>query len=383
MRTGVLHIITRLEPGGAQRNTLYTVENLDRKRFTAALAWGPGDPLDTVARRLKNVRLFEITKLQRPISLQADFQSLSQLREAIRQFRPSIVHTHSSKAGILGRLAAKLEGTPIVVHSIHGYGFTPLQSPPMRALFFLVEKIAARWTDHFIAVSRNNISLGIETGLFDRSKVSLIRSGIALKDFNNAGRDPLALRREFGISDHAPLIVQIGNFKAQKAPLDFIRSARGIASEYTSARFVMVGEGPLRSEAEQLAADLGLADTMTFCGWRDDIPNLLAAATVSVLTSRHEGLPRSVVESFASGVPVVATRVDGTSEVVQNGVNGFLAEAGEICDIVEKVCTILANPKLRQRMAAAALLRLEEFDIDLMVRQQEDLYAWLLGPMNS
>jgi len=252
----------------------------------------------------------------------------------------------------------------------------------MRALFFLMEKIAARWTDHFIAVSRSNLLLGVETGLFDASEVSLIRSGIPLRDFTKPADVSHILRREFSIPKEAPLIVQIGNFKAQKAPLDFIHIAHGIALRYPAARFIMVGEGPLKARAKLLAADLGLGDVMTFCGWRDDIPNLLATTTVSVLSSRHEGLPRSVVESLASGVPVVATRVDGTAEVVRHGVNGFLAEAGQIADMVKEVCAILADPKLRQRMAAAAPLGLEEFDIDLMVRQQEDLYTCLLGRMN-
>jgi len=137
----------------------------------------------------------------------------------------------------------------------------------------------------------------------------------------------------------------------------------------------------LKAETEKLARSLGVAETMTFCGWWDDIPGLLAATDVSVLTSRHEGLPCSVVESLAAGVPVVATAVDGTVEVVRPGINGFLAPAGDIPGLADHVCAILENPELNRRLAAAAPDHLEDFDVSVMVRQQEDLYR-CIGPMS-
>jgi len=176
----------------------------------------------------------------------------------------------------------------------------------------------------------------------------------------------------------SPLVAQIGNFKAQKAPLDFVRVAAAVRKKIPEAWFVMVGDGPLRGRAEELARSLGVADRMIFCGWWDDIPGLLAATTVSVLTSRHEGLPCSVVESLAAGVPVVATAVDGTVEVVRSGGNGFLAPAGDVRALAAGVCTIVADAETRERFSTAASVGLEDFDHDLMVRRQEELYGALV-----
>ena len=258
----------------------------------------------------------------------------------------------------------------------------PLQPAPIRALYLLVERLAARWTDHFIAVSKQNLERGLELGLYEPNRVSLIRSGIELGRFGEQC-DTAAVRQRLGVPEDVPLVTQVGNFKPQKAPLDFVRMAAEVATTVPDARFVMVGEGRMRPRAEELARRLGLADRIVFCGWWDDIPGLLAATQVSVLCSRHEGLPRAVVESLAAGVPVVATAVNGTPEVVRDGVNGFLVPAGDVSGLTGRVLTLLSNSELRERMAAAAPTGLDEYDIDEMVRQQEDLYRCLLGRNRS
>ncbi len=378
----VLHIITRLEPGGAQRNTLYTVSHLDRGRFETGLAWGPGDELDDRAEEVADLWRLPIVELVRPVAPNRDFRALSRLRVAIRAFGAQVVHTHSSKAGIVGRLAARMERVPVVIHSIHGFGFTPLQPLPVRALFFVAEKIAARWTDHFIAVSERDLARGVALGLFGRDRVTLIRSGVELGRIRMGG-DAAAVRQRLGIPEAAPVVTQIGNFKPQKAPLDFVRMAAEVAMHVPLAHFVMVGEGLLRPQAEALARRLGIDHKVTFCGWWEDVPGLLAASRVSVMSSRHEGLPRAVVESLAAGVPVVATAVDGTPEVVRDGVNGFLVEAADVAGLARGVVGLLTDRELHERMASAARNGLEEFDIDLMVRQQEDLYRWLLSRSRS
>jgi glycosyltransferase involved in cell wall biosynthesis len=378
----VLHVITRLEPGGAQRNTLYTVSHLDRGRFEAGLAWGPGDELDDGAEAVADLWRQPIVELVRPVAPARDLRALSRLRAAVRSFGAQIVHTHSSKAGIVGRLAARMERVPVVIHSIHGFGFTPLQPLPLRALFFAAEKIASRWTDHFVAVSARDLERGVELGLFGRDRVRLIRSGVELERFRRGG-DAGAVRQRLGIPAQAPVVTQIGNFKPQKAPLDFVRMAAEVATPVPSARFVMVGEGSLRPRAEALARRLGVGEKIVFCGWWDDVPALLSASRVSVMSSRHEGLPRAVVESLAAGVPVAATAVDGTPEVVRDGINGFLVEAGDVAGLANAVVALLTDDELHDRMASAAPHGLEEFDIDLMVRQQEDLYRWLLSRNRS
>jgi len=378
----VLHIITRLEPGGAQHNTLYTVGHLDREAYSPSLAWGPGDPLDEMAGEILDLRLEPVPELVRPVSPSLDLAALRRLTAVVKDIRPHVVHTHSSKAGVLGRVAARIGRVPVVVHSIHGFGFTPLQSASVRGLFLTVEKVMARLTDHFIAVSQRNLEFGVRLGLFEPDRVSLIRSGIQLDRFRGV-TDGEQARRRLGVADDEVLVVQVGNFKAQKAPLDFVRMAARVARRAPNARFVMVGDGVLRPAAEELAADLGVADRVIFCGWWDDVPGLLAASRVSVLSSRHEGLPRAAVESLAAGVPVVATAVDGTPEVVQDGVNGILVEAGNVPALAAGVEKLLGRDELWRRMSEAAPRGLEDFDIDHMVRQQEDLYQWLLGRSRS
>jgi glycosyltransferase involved in cell wall biosynthesis len=378
----VLYVITRLELGGAQRVVLYTADNLDAEDFEAGLAWGPGDVLDGEARRLAGVERFEIADLVRPVAPLRDLKALFGLRRVIRGFRPQVVHTHSSKAGILGRLAARLERVPVVVHTVHGFGFTPLQSRTKHAVFFRAEKTAARWTDHFIAVSELNLDRGLELGLWRRDEASVIRAGVALDRFRSAGGGG-RVRERLGIPADAPVVTQIGNFKPQKAPLDFVRAAATIKKRVPEAFFVMVGEGPLRPSAEALASELGISKRVVFCGWWDDVPGLLAATTVSVLSSRHEGLPCSVVESLAAGVPMVATAVDGTPEVIKPGVNGELVPPGDPAVLADAVASILTDDELRESLSAVAGDGLDSFDRNHMVLEHEELYRWLVGRTRS
>ncbi len=377
----VLHVITRLELGGAQRNTLYTVGHLDREAFAPALAWGPGDLLDGEAEALDRVALHPVPELVRPVRPLEDLRAVRALQRVIRAEGPHIVHTHSSKAGILGRLAARREGVPVVVHSVHGFGFTPLQPAPVRALFLGLERLASRWTHHFIAVSRANLRRGVELGLFGEERCTVIRSGIALERYREAGGGA-ELREALGVPREALLVTQVGNFKPQKAPLDFVRMAAAVARRVPAARFLMVGDGPLRGEVEALAARLGIADRLLLPGWQEDVPAVLAATDVAVLTSRHEGLPRAVVEAVAAGVPVVASAVDGTPEVLEDGVNGFLVAPGDVEGFADRVVRLLEDGGLRGRLASAER-DLAEFDIDGMVRRQEELYRWLVSRSRS
>jgi glycosyltransferase involved in cell wall biosynthesis len=380
-RIRVFLAITRLELGGAQRIVLYTAKQLARATFDVALAWGPGDRLDDEAAAISDLERFPVPTLVRSVAPITDLRALVSLRAAVRLFQPHVVHTHSSKAGILGRLAARLEGVP-AVHTVHGFGFTPLQAAPTRWLFRVAETTMARFTDHFVTVSEIDRRRGIEIGLFPPDKVTVIRAGIDLDRFRAAsGGD--AVRQRLGVPVGPPMVTQVGNFKPQKAPLDFVRVAATVREQHPDAWFVMVGDGPLRAPAEKLARELGVADRLIFTGWWDDVPGLLAATAVSVLTSRHEGLPCSVVESLAAGVPVVATAVDGTVEVVRSGDNGLLAPAGDITRLAQSIDRLLADPDLRGRMAAAAREGLEGFDRDLMVRQQEDLYRWMCSHSRS
>ena len=224
-------MITRLELGGAQRVVLHTARQLDRRRFDVALAWGRGDILDDEADAIADLESIQIPTLVRAVAPVSDLRAVRDLRRAIRSFRPDVIHTHSSKAGILGRLAAKLERVPAVVHTVHGFGFTPLQPLPMRYAFRTAEKVLARWTDHFVTVSEADRRRGVELGLFSAERATVIRAGIDLEAFRRAAGGTAA-RKQLGIPPGVPVITQVGNFKPQKAPLDFVRVAATVAESF-------------------------------------------------------------------------------------------------------------------------------------------------------
>ena len=372
----VLHVITMLELGGAQRNTLDTVAALDRRRFAPGLACADVGELLPEARRLSDTEVFELRHLRREVRPWADVRAYLELGRAIRTFRPDIVHTHSSKAGILGRLAARRERVPVVIHSVHGFGFGPHQTLPVRWAFHSAERMAAPWTTAFITVSRRNLEDGARLGLFPAESARVIRSGIDLARFRaHCGGD--GVRAELGIPAGVPVVVQVACFKAQKAPERFIDLAAGLAGRFPEAHFVLVGDGALRGRLERKRRDAGLEGRLHLPGWRRDVPAVLDAATVVTLTSRFEGLPRALVEALVAGVPVVAMAVDGVPEVVRDGENGFLVKEGDGEGLGARVAAILADEGLRTRLAAAAASGLDEFERSAMVRQQEELYREL------
>jgi glycosyltransferase involved in cell wall biosynthesis len=379
----VCHVITQLELGGAQENTLYTVAHL-RPPFHARLLCGPGGILDDEARRLDGVAVAFVPSLVRPIRPWRDLDALLRLVRLLRRDRPLIVHTHSSKAGILGRIAARLAGVPVVVHSIHGFGFHDAQPAPLRAALVAAERAAARLTTHFIAVSRANLERGKALGIIRPGQASLIRSGVRVAAFEAAARRAAAggrarLRRDLGVPEEAPLVGMVACLKPQKAPLDFVEVAARVAAGEPGARFVIAGDGELRPAVEARARALGLADRLRLLGWHRDIPGLMAALDVLVLTSLWEGLPRVLPEAIATGVPIVATGVDGTADILADGETGLVCRPRDVAGLAARVMRLLRSPEEGRRLAERARRVLPEFDIDAMVRAQEELYEGLLG----
>lgn len=377
-RLRVLHAITMLELGGAQRNTLDTVAGLDRSRFEVGLVCADRGELFAEAVSLRDVALFPLPHLRREVRPDDDLRAFFELCAAIRTFRPDLVHTHSSKAGILGRAAARRQRVPLVVHSIHGWAFGHHQTAPVRWAFLTAERMASGWTTHFVAVSRNNVEEGVRRGILDRGRASVIRSGIDLAAFR-AGQGGESVRTELGIPPSAPLVVQVACFKPQKAPERFVELAARVHARLPEARFLLVGDGDLRSSLERARAAAGLNGQLLLPGWRRDVPAVLAAATVVTLTSRFEGLPRVLVEARAAGVPVVAMDVDGVPEVIEDGTNGFLVPEGNTAALAARVLELLGDAALRRRLVEAGRRGLEEWDREEMVRRQERLYLELAG----
>jgi glycosyltransferase involved in cell wall biosynthesis len=377
-RWRICHIITMLELGGAQRNTLYTVAHLDRGRFAPSLIAGKGGQLDGEASGLQDVDVQFAASLVREIRPVSDARALVELARLLRRGAPDVVHTHSSKAGVLGRWAAHLAGVPVIIHSIHGFGFGAGAGRIGRSVLVAAERAASPITTHFIAVSQANAELGRRLGLFTKDRVSVIRSGIELGRFMDPHAAPGRLRREIGAGPDDPIAGMIACFKPQKAPEDFIAAAAIAARRLPGARFVLVGDGELRPRVEEEIRRHGLGGRVHLLGWRHDIPGILRDLDVLVLTSRWEGLPRVLPEAMACGVPVVATRVDGSPEAVRDGASGFLCEPGDIDGIASRMAGLLADRTKARQMGLTGQGLVGEWDIDEMVRRQEALYTRLL-----
>jgi len=377
----VCHIITSLELGGAQQNTLFTLSHLDASQFRAVLITGEPGMLDEEAKALDGVEFYQVPSLVRPIRPWQDLRALVAITRLLRELKPAIVHTHSSKAGILGRLAAWYAGVPIIIHTIHGFGFTRYQHPLLRHLLLSVERIVARFTTRFFAVSEANCQQGVALGLFPAGRCTVIRSGVDLAAFRQTCVNVAAKKEDLGLEPTKPVVGMIAPFKPQKAPMDFVRVADLVHHARPDVQFLLVGDGELRGAVEAERAERGISAVLRLTGWRRDIPEIMRCLDVFVLTSLWEGLPRVYLEALASGVPVVGTHVDGAAEVVRDGVVGFLVEPGDVQALAGRVLHVLAHPDEARRFGFNGQTLPSEFDIHEMVRQQEREYDKLIAAL--
>lgn len=375
----VAHVITKLELGGAQQNTLFTVAHLDPRRYRPILITGEPGLLDGEARGLPNVEFHQIPHLVRPLRPWHDLRALLALTRLLARLKPEIVHTHSSKAGVLGRWAAAIARVPIIIHSIHGFGFHPAQPSWRRRLYLAAERSAGPLTSRFFAVSEASRRRGIELGLFPPERCVVIRSGVDLDAIRRLRVERAAKKQALGFDPAQPLVGMVGPLKPQKAPLDFVRLAALVRQRRPDAGFLLVGDGELRGRVEAAVLAQGLTGAFRLAGWRRDVPEIMHGLDVFVLTSRWEGLPRVYLEALAAGTPVVGTRVDGAAEVIRDGVNGFLVEAGDVPGMAERVLDVLQQPDQFRRRDARGWTLPAEFDIHEMVRRQEEEYDVLLA----
>ncbi|MFI5349710.1 MAG: glycosyltransferase family 4 protein [Elusimicrobiota bacterium] len=371
MRIKVAHVVTRLDLGGAQQNTLATVRGLDPARFDAFLICGEGGFFDKEV----GARAVFLDSLVREVSPLRDILAALELWKIFQAERPQIVHTHSSKAGILGRIAAAMAGVPIIVHTYHGFGFHDRQNPIVKSVYVILERFCALFTTQLIYVSRSNAEYAERHGL---GPGVIIRSGVRLSDFP-AQVDAAKLKMSAGIGMHKPVVVSIGNLKPQKNAIDFVAAAAKVSAKFPDARFVFIGDGPQRRALEAKAFSLGLDGILMFLGWRRDGAQWLAASDVFAMTSLWEGLPRALVEALRTGLPAVCYATDGVVDVLRDGENGFVVPAGNVDALADRIARLLEDADLRRRLGAAAASSIgPEFDIGFMVRAQESLYESLL-----
>jgi glycosyltransferase involved in cell wall biosynthesis len=381
----LVHIITKLELGGAQLATLHQVEHSQFATGARYLLHGPGGMLDREARRLARTEAIEVPALDRDVEPRSDFEAIQQLAGLLwrlRRQRPNerwLVHTHSSKAGILGRWAARGAGCDLVIHSIHGFGHTTRQRPALRAALLAAEQATAVVTDGFTADSEANIAQGRREGIIDRVPARVVRCAIDIPAFSEPARPRSDTRRELGVPDDHVVALNLSCLKPQKDPETYVRLARQVVAVHPKTTFLIAGDGELRDAVAGLTERYGLREHLRLLGWRRDVPDLLHAADMLVLTSLWEGLPQVFPQAMAAGLPIVATRVDGAPEAIEHGVTGLLYDVGDVDGMAAGICELVTDRRAGASFGAAGRQRVEAFSNARMIADLDGFYDELVS----
>jgi len=383
----VTHLITRLVIGGAQENTLATIRGLRAKpgvevKLVAGPTIGPEGSLENEARKIFGNQSSDFTivpELVRPVHPLKDFIALRKLEKILREQSPDIVHTHSGKAGILGRLAAKRAGVPVIIHHIHGPSFGNFQGAAANFIFTAAERYAARVTDHFFCSAGAMTKLYLAAGIGKPEMFTRIFSGFDLQPFLNAQNDP-ALRQQLGLAENHFVIGMIGRLFKLKGHADLIAAFARILPQVPHARLLLVGDGLLRGELEAQVRNLGLDGKVVFTGL---VPPSEVARYVGIMDclahlSYREALSRALPQALAAGKPVVAYDFDGADEVCLENQTGFIVRTGDISAAAQRLLQLANDPALQQNLgrAGAAFVK-ENFSVEKMVADQYTVYQQL------
>lgn len=392
-RVKVLHLITHLGVGGALDNTLLTVQGLARDRYEVHLAAGelaPGENYTDWKVRARECAdaLFLFPELRRPIHLPRDLLVLQQIADCIRDQNYQIVHTHCAKAGIVGRLAARRAGVPIVVHTFHSFSWQVAHAyygsawqnrlaAARKWLYVAIERYIASLTDALITVSESGKQEALDRNLAAPEKLIKIYSGIDLSRFTAGAVSRMRLCRRFGLDPDRPIVGTIGRLSTQKAPLDFVEAAKIILQHRPEVQFIMVGDGPL---APQVQKAIAAEPRILMLGFQDNVPEILALLDIFALSSLWEGLGRALTEAMLVGLPVAATAVNGVVELVIHKKTGLLSPPREPARLAENIIWLLEHPEEVRKMSESAKERVvQEFSVEGMVQQIEELYERLLA----
>ncbi|MDR2399450.1 MAG: glycosyltransferase family 4 protein [Endomicrobium sp.] len=371
----VCYIITKLELGGAQKVALHVAKNINKDIFDSFIIAGNGGILDGII--AKKIELYSLKDFVREISPLKDLKTLFEIYTVLKRERPNIVHTHSSKAGILGRIAAKLAGVKTIVHTIHGYGFNETQNWIVKNFYIFLEKFCALFSDKLIVVTKEDIKKGLHYKIAKEDTFVLIRAGIDTKFYKSFVPNP-EFKPELGISRDMKVVTTIGPFKPQKNLRDFIRAASIVSKRIDNVIFLVVGDGEQRKELEALIESLNLKYKILILGWRSDIVEILKASDIFVLTSLWEGLPCTIIESMCCSIPVIANAVDGVKEIVKDRETGFLIEPYDYEKTAENVVYLLNDKHILKDMGLKGFNSIsQDYDINTSVKQHENLYLKL------
>jgi glycosyltransferase involved in cell wall biosynthesis len=386
----IVRIIARLNVGGPAIHVVHLTHEFRKRGHESLLVVGPVPEtegnMEYYAAKW-GIPLIRVDELVRPVSPKKDLIALWKIYRLIRREKPQIVHTHTAKAGTLGRFAALLAGVPITIHTFHGNIFDGYFSPARTRLFLFIERMLAHFTDCIITVSRSQSEELIgKYKIGTPEKVEVVRLGIDLGAFQSVGEVNLDQARMQ--KDHELVIGWVGRFTEIKDPVFFVDLAAALKSAGTLTKFIMVGDGPLRPAVEARISERGLQGHIMLVGWQDNMAELYARIDLMVLTSLNEGTPVTMIESMATGRPFVAFDVGGMADLM-SGMgrpcrgfnvfdNGVLVGPRDVCVFARAIDLLVRDPELRVRMGQAGkAFAFQNFSKERLAQDMEALYRKL------
>jgi len=373
----LLHVITHLPIGGAQDNTLYTVELLNKDKYDISLSCNLNGELVSRAKKVKHLKLYDVPNLRREVSIINDIRAFLYLYKLIKKENFTIIHTHSSKAGFLGRIAAMLNKTPIVIHTIHGFAFHDYMNSFKKNIFIYLEKLSAKWTHGLVTVSNLNKKKVVDLGIAPIEKLKNIYSGIDLTLFINEKNDQF--RKELNLDSNHLLLGSVGRLSNQKDPITMIEAFCIVIKRFPSAHLTLVGDGELRDEILIKIDQLQLNGRVHLTGNKNDPWKIYHSLDLFIMSSIYEGLGRSITEALSCGVPVVCTSVEGVPEIVRDNETGILVPPKDPGALATGIINSLNDMDNARKMAEEGRKFVNEnFDVKKMVDDIDTLYDTLL-----
>ncbi len=364
----VLQMIDEASVGGGQMHVLLLSKYLDKKEFNVAIATEPNGYL------VDEAKLNSIPVLPISISNAFSLKTLNEVRKQLRETDFDILHTHGGTAGFWGRMAATLNGAPRVrIHTYHGLHYLS-NAQEGRKSFRFADRLALPFTSKVVCVCKSDLRKGLEAGIVTEKKGVVIYNGIEVEKFSDQTKKN-DIRKSLGVQEGEIVFGTVGRLHKQKAQDILLRAFKKIADQHPNARLWIVGEGELRSYLERLSQELGITGKVSFPGGRTDIPDLLSAMDIFVLSSLWEGQPIVLLEAMASAKPVIATNVDGIPEIVENGKSGLLVKANDVNELAGAMNSLILHPELRVEMSLRGKETIsKEFAASHMADRVADLY---------
>ncbi len=375
----VCHIITKMVYGGASLGTLHLVECLDSARFESTIICGTQSEAEgSLLEKAGNweFKVITISELVREINPIRDLKAFLKLITIEKKNKYDIIHTHGSKAGVVGRSAAALSRVPVILHTVHGWGLK-VGGLITRTLYRSIERILASFTTKMLFQTESDMKESYNYKIGRQRQYILIGNGIKLASFFKYNkRIAMKIKDELKIVNKK-VVGTVGRVSAQKNPMGFIDIAQKVMRDKSDVVFIFGGGGEMLEKMQKRVRKLHLEDNVMFLGVRKDIPELISTFDIFILPSRWEGMPRSIIEAMASAKSVIVYEISGIREIVDHRVNGFIVPVNDTADFAEKIVLLLNNSQLRQNMGRLSKLKAKEFDFDNVVARTESLYLKL------